>query len=75
MCKSWKERDSTTLKIKTFEASLMVVRFLSSLRGTGSIPGQAAKTPHASGPKKQHKTQNRSSVVTNTIDLKKKKEI
>ena len=35
----------------------------SNARGAGSIPGQGAKIPHASWPE----SQNRSSIVTNSI--------
>ena len=52
-------------------------------RGADSIPGQGAKTSHASGPKhsNQGKTKNRSNMVTNSIKtfkmvhIKKKKNL
>ena len=43
----------------------MVKTLPSSAGGVGSIPGQGAKIPHASGQKT--KAQNRSNIVTNSI--------
>ena len=57
-----------------FPGGLVVKTLPSSVGGAGLIPGQGAKTPHASWPKKKkkpNKPQNRINIVTNSIKTKK----
>ena len=54
-----------------FPGGLVVKTLPPSVGGAGLIPGQGAKTPHASWPKKPNKPQNRSNIVTNSIKTKK----
>ena len=49
-----------------FPESTVVKTPPSNAGGVGQVPGQGAKLPHDLGPKKKHKTKNRSNIVTNT---------
>ena len=57
--------------IRDFPGSLVIKTLPSKARSIGSVPGWGAKIPHASWPKnqkkKKQKTQNRNSIVTNSI--------
>ena len=44
----------------------MVKTLPSNARNVSSVPGQGAKTTHASWPKKQN-TNNRSNIITNAV--------
>lgn len=51
---------------RDFPGGPVVMNPPSNVGDAGLIPGQGAKTPHASWPKKQN-TNNRSNIVTNAV--------
>ena len=58
-------------KFRDFPGGPVVKTSPSNAGGVGSIPGQGAKIPHASGLKSEN-IQNKSNIVTNSMRTRKK---